>query len=65
MLALSQKRAAQGQDRRVKGKGIKKGNPAKCLYCRKPIGKEDRWTKYTSRDNEYSIIVHAECNGEE
>lgn len=48
------------------GRGIVKGNPTRCLKCRKPIRAGDAWTKYTSAPDpefgRYSIIIHARCD---
>ena len=47
------------------GVGVKKGNPTKCLYCGKPIHKDDTWVKDTSAPDPkygaYSVIVHSRC----
>ena len=48
------------------GRGIVKGNPTRCLKCRKPIRAGEAWTKHTSAPDpefgRYSIIVHARCD---
>jgi hypothetical protein len=54
---------AQPKSPRDRGVGIVKGNPRRCLFCLKPIGKGEAWTKHTSRDLEYTVIVHDRCNG--
>ncbi len=46
-----------------RGKGVVKGNPKLCLHCLKPIRRGDHWTRHTSRDRAYSLIVHDSCNG--
>ncbi len=47
------------------GVGIVKGNPKLCLRCRKPIEKDDDWTKHVSAEDpdygRYSVIVHSRC----
>jgi len=46
------------------GKGIVKGNPRRCLICRKPIRRIDAWVKHTSaadsRQGAISVILHAD-----
>lgn len=48
-----------------RGTGEIKGNPTRCLICRKEIQSEDVWLKYTSPSEPdlptYSILVHEEC----
>ena len=45
-----------------RGVGIVKGNPKRCLRCLNPIRRGEAWTKQTSPDGAYSIIVHDHCN---
>jgi len=47
------------------GMGVVKGNPKKCLFCRKPILKDDTWVMDTSATDPkygaYSVIIHSRC----
>lgn len=45
------------------GKGIVKGKPEQCLSCLNPMRQGEKWSKHTSRDLDYSVIVHERCNG--
>jgi hypothetical protein len=63
MLNRNNVKAKQAQGTTVRGSGIVKGNPRRCLFCRQPIRSSDKWTKQTSRDGAYSVIVHDRCNG--
>jgi hypothetical protein len=63
MLTQNKAKGKQAQAATVHGSGIVKGNPKLCLHCLKPIRKGEAWTKHTSRDREYSVIVHDNCNG--
>jgi hypothetical protein len=50
------------------GVGIKRGNPRKCIKCRKPIKRGESWRKDTSAADptlgvRYSVIQHANCEG--
>ncbi len=47
------------------GLGVVKGNPKECLFCHKPIRKNDTWVKDTSAPDPkygaYSVIIHSRC----
>jgi hypothetical protein len=43
--------------------GIVKNNPKRCFHCRKAIGKGEAWTRLTSPDGAFSIIVYDHCIG--
>ncbi|MBM3130128.1 MAG: hypothetical protein FJ009_16075 [Chloroflexi bacterium] len=50
------------------GVGVVKGNPKKCIKCRKPIKRGEHWRKDTSAQDptyleRYSVIQHANCEG--
>jgi hypothetical protein len=49
------------------GVGIKRGNPRKCIKCRKRIKRGESWRKDTSapdpRFGRYSVIQRAHCEG--
>ncbi|MBM3130955.1 MAG: hypothetical protein FJ009_20295 [Chloroflexi bacterium] len=49
------------------GVGVVKGNPKKCIKCRKPIKRGEHWRKDTSAPDpklgRYSVIQHATCEG--
>jgi len=49
------------------GVGVVKGNPKKCIKCRKPIKRGESWRKDTSavdpKLGRYSVIQHANCEG--
>ena len=50
------------------GVGVVKGNPKKCIKCRKPIRRGEHWRKDTSAADStlrvrYSVIRHANCEG--
>ncbi len=49
------------------GVGKVKGNPKRCLHCRKPIRKGEVWTKHVSAEDpkfgRYSFIIHSQCHG--
>ncbi|MBM3130605.1 MAG: hypothetical protein FJ009_18495 [Chloroflexi bacterium] len=50
------------------GVGVVKGNPRKCIKCRKPIKRGESWRKDTSAADpplgvRYSVIQHAHCEG--
>ncbi len=49
------------------GRGVVKGNPRKCLKCRKTIKRGEAWIKHTSAPDpvfgRYSTIRHAHCEG--
>jgi hypothetical protein len=49
------------------GRGVVKGNPERCLHCRKPIQAGDEWTLTVSptdpKHGAYTTIAHVRCNG--
>jgi len=50
------------------GVGVVKGNPRKCIRCRKPIKRGEPWRKDTSAQDpnyleRYSVFQHANCEG--
>ncbi len=61
MLDRTNHKIEQAQAKTQRGTGIVKGNPRLCFYCRQPIRKAQAWTKQTSPDGAYSIIVHDRC----
>lgn len=49
----------------VRGTGIVKGNPKRCIICQKEIQDGDHWLKYTSPSDpvlpSYSLVTHKKC----
>lgn len=64
--ALIAARRTRGKNHHpLRGVGIQRGNPPKCFVCRKRIGAQQAWTKYTSpaepEGGRYSFLVHEGC----
>jgi hypothetical protein len=64
---VKQRNATSNGAYKTSGMGVVKGNPKKCLRCKRRIRRGEAWTKHTSpadpQYGRYSIIVHDRCKG--